>query len=553
MKLVVDSVAAGLAAADRAQAFQEVVFFIALSGALALLENACSSLAGLLSAAQAQLVTERTFDVLHSKSVELDLEYYENSKYYDTLHRAQQEAPYRPTRILHSILELGQSAIFLIALTVLLLSFHWSLPVLLVAAAVPGLLVRVRFAGKLFSWQRQKTATERKAAYFNWMLTADAHAKEIRLFNLGTVFTDRFRRLRTQLRRERLDLATKRSVAELITQSGATIAAFGLYGFLALRTVYGSITLGDLVMFYQAVQRGQAYIRQFLGSISQLYEDNLFLSSFYEFLSLKPKVTEPLCPKPIRRPMRAVFAFDHVSFQYPASTRKALDDINLTILPGEHIALVGENGAGKTTLIKLLCRLYDPTGGAITLGGVDLREFSIQELRREISVVLQDYARYHLTARENIWLGNVEMAADAERIVTAARQAGADGVISSLRSGYDTVLGKWFEDGDELSIGEWQKVALARAFFRDAQIIVLDEPTSAIDAEAEYQIFKRFHKLAKGRTALLISHRLSTVRMADRIYVIEDGRIIESGTHEDLVFRGGRYARLFEMQAQNYR
>jgi ATP-binding cassette subfamily B protein len=230
-----------------------------------------------------------------------------------------------------------------------------------------------------------------------------------------------------------------------------------------------------------------------------------------------------------------------------------LDDISLTIRPGEHVALVGENGAGKTTLIKLLCRLYDPTEGVITLDSVDLRQLDIEALRREISIVFQDYARYQLTAQENIWLGNVELPPDAERIVTAARQAGADDVIARLRHGYETTLGKWFEGGEELSVGEWQKVALARAFLRDAQIIVLDEPTSAMDAQAEYALFQRFHRLAEGRTAVLISHRLSTVRMADCIYVLENGRIVESGTHDDLIYRGGRYSLLFETQAQYYR
>jgi len=237
----------------------------------------------------------------------------------------------------------------------------------------------------------------------------------------------------------------------------------------------------------------------------------------------------------------------------PTGRAQVLDGVTLTIRPGEHVALVGENGAGKTTLIKLLCRLYDVTGGAITIDGIDIRQFSTPALRRAISVIFQDYARYHLTARENIWLGNADLPPDQERIVTAARSAGIGNVLAGLKHGYDTVLGKWFEGGEELSIGEWQKVALARAFLRDAQILVLDEPTSALDAKAEYEVFRNFHQLAAGRTAIFISHRLSTVKMADRIYVLEDGGIVESGAHDELVDRGGRYADLFETQAQYYR
>ena len=251
--------------------------------------------------------------------------------------------------------------------------------------------------------------------------------------------------------------------------------------------------------------------------------------------------------------MQRGIVLDHVSFQYPAGTRKALEDISLTIRPGEVVALVGENGSGKTTLIKLLCRLYDPTGGTITVDGIDLRQFETKALRHEIAIIFQDYAHYHLTARENIWLGNTDLPPDHERVSAAARRSGADEVINALPHGYDTILGKRFAEGEELSIGEWQKVALARTFMRDAQIIVLDEPTSSMDAKAEYEVFQSFRQLVSGRTAILISHRFSTVRMADRIYVLKQGSVIEGGTHEELVRVGGTYARLFEMQAQHYR
>ena len=553
MKLTVDAVTTALEAPDKGAAFGQVALLIGVTGGVALVSALARSVAGLVSEAQGQVVTDQMSDILHAKSIEVDLEYYESAQYYDKLHRAQREAPFRPIRIVNGLVQVAQNGISLLAMAGLLFSFHWGIAAVLFVAAIPGLFVRLRYAGQKYRWQRQRTPAERQSWYFHWMLTGDRHAKEIRLFDLGSLFRRRFRDLRQQLRRERLEITTRRSIAELVAQTSATLAVFGSYAFIAYRTVQGAITLGDLVMYYQAFQRGQGFLQRVLSGLAGLYEDNLFLSNLYEFLDLKPKVVEPRHPQPVPQPMQTGIAFDHVSFQYPTGTREVLEDISLHIRPGEVVALVGENGSGKTTLIKLLCRLYDPASGTITLDGVDLRQLETTALRRKISVIFQDYAQYHLTARENIWFGNVAMPPDEEQIAEAARHAGADDVITGLPQGYETILGKWFEDGEELSVGEWQKVALARAFLRDAQIIVLDEPTSSLDAKAEYEVFRKFRQLAACRTAILISHRFSTVRMADRIFVLEGGRIIESGAHDELVRLGGTYARLFETQAQHYR
>jgi ATP-binding cassette subfamily B protein len=526
---------------------------VGLAGTVALAGGLCRALGGLVGEAQGQGVTDHLYDLLHAKSVEVDLAYYEDSRYYDTLQRAQQEASYRPTRILTGLVQVAQSGVALLLMAALLFSFHWMVGVVLFLAALPGVLMRTRSARRLYAWQHRQTPTERRAGYLHWMLTGTVHAKEIRLFELGPLFRQRFRTMRGQVRRERLALARDRCLAEFVTQASGTLAVFGSYAFIAYQTMQGAITLGDLVMYYQAFQRGQEFLREMFGGLAGLYEDQLFLTSLYEFLDLDQRVAEPAAPRPIPRPLRKGIAFDHVTFRYPTATRNAVEDVTLVIRPGEHVAFVGENGSGKTTLVKLLCRLYDPTAGAIRLDGIDLREFATTALRREMGVVFQDYVLYHLTVRENIWFGDIGVVPHSDAIVAAARRSGADDVIAGLKHGYDSMLGKWLEDGEELSIGEGQKVALARAFLRSGQIVVLDEPTSALDPRAEYEVFRRFRQLVEGRTSIIISHRFSTVRMADRIYVFEQGRVVEEGGHDELVRRGGKYADLFESQAQFYR
>ncbi|WP_017718218.1 ABC transporter ATP-binding protein [Kamptonema formosum] len=552
MKLLIDAVTAGIGAGNRAAAFSQVLLLVILAGITALFGDICRSLSGYASEAQSQIVTDFVHDLLHAKSIEVDLEYYENAQFYNALHRAQQEAIYRPTRILTSLVQLAQNGISLVAIAGLLISLHWGIAAVLFAAGIPGLFVRLKHTGKLYRRQRGWTVQERIAYYFHIMLTQDSYAKEVRLFDLGPVFRTRYSNLRQQIRQEKLALASHRSIAELMTQASGTVAVFTACGFIAYQTIQGQITLGGLVMYYQGFQRGQGFLREMLTSLASLYENSLFLSTLYEFLELKRSVIEPARPQTVPNPLQTGIQFEGVYFHYPQSARPLLEDINLTIRAGETVALVGENGAGKTTLIKLLCRLYDPTSGRITIDGVDLRQFTTTDLRREISAIFQDYVRYNLTARENIAFGNVSIFPDEEEILKASREAGADKAIVRLPKGYDTTLGTQFEEGEELSVGEWQKVAIARAFLRQAQILILDEPTSALDAKAEHEVFEQFRQLIQGKTAILISHRLSTVKMVDRIFVLQDGRIVEAGSHEELLRFGGTYARLFELQARYY-
>ena len=554
MKLVVDAITAGITNPNIGMDFIHIGLLIGLEGLVALFLALSGVVAKWVSDIHSEIVTDYMHNITHTKSIEVDLEYYETAKYHDSQYRAQNEASFRPSKTLNDLVSFGQSGISLLAMASLLFYFHWAVFLLLFFAVLPGVLVRIRYSGILYQWRKGSTSTERKAWYFHWMLVGDTMAKEIRLFELGKMFKDKYSNLRAQLRDERRKITTKRATAEGVSQIGTNIAVFGSYAFIGYRTFQGLITLGDFLLYYRAFQKGQGFLRQLLGGLANLYEDNLYLSDLFEFLSLKRKVQESRHPIPVPRPIQRGIVFDRVSFQYPTGTnRRTIQDVSITIHPEETIALVGENGSGKTTLIKLLCRLYDPTSGSITIDGLDLRDFKTEDLRREFSVIFQDYARYNLTARENIGLGNSYLLSELDQIRLAACRSGADKVISGLKLGYDNILGKWFEDGEELSIGEWQKVALARAFIRDAQVIVLDEPTSSMDTKTEYEVFKRFREISDGKTTILISHRFSTVRMADTIYVLNSGKTIENGSHEELIRSGGKYAQMFDMQAEAYR
>ncbi len=558
LKLVIDQIAAALAIATPGdpfptEAFQTVLLFLFAFGGISLLSNAVSVISEIVNTAQTQKVTDFMQNILLEKSMAADLEYYENPEYYDTLQRAQQEAPYRPSQLLNHLVQLSQSSILLLGVIGLLVSLHWALALILFIGAVPAFLVRIKFSKVLYRWRRRRTALEREAVYLSLMLTTDVYAKEVRLFALGTWLRQRYRKLRLFIYKETLNIITKRSLSNFAAQLPSTVLTIGVFGFIAYNTLRGRLQIGDLVLYQQALQRGEGALSSVLKALSGLYEDNLFLTNLYEFLDLKPKIVDPRSPLPFPSPLKDGIQFRNVDFQYSNTTRKALHDINLTIQPGQTVALVGENGSGKTTLIKLLCRLYDPTAGEILMDGTNLKAFSLDELRRRISVIFQDYVKYPFTARENIWLGNIELPKDDPRILDAAKRSQADAVVQSLPNGYDCNLGKLFEAGEELSIGQWQKIALARAFVRDADVVVLDEPTSAMDPKAEYEVFQKFRDLMQGQTAILISHRMSTVKMAETIFVMEKGTIIERGSHEDLMELDGVYTQLFNAQAQNYR
>ncbi len=553
LKLVVDQVVQGAGAEDKGVVVDGLLVLIALAGGVAIIQSLTNALATMVRDAQSLLVTDHIHDLLQAKSVQVDLAHYEDATYYDALHRAQDDAPFRPTQVLNLLMGVVRSAISVIVMVGLLLTYHWGLGVIMLVAAIPGLFIQMRHARRLFEWQRGHTHAERLAAYFSAILTRDVHAKEVRLFGLGDHFLGRSRKVREDLRKDKTRLMRRRVMDVGVGEITGALVVFGLFAAMGYQAIYGAISIGAFIMFFYAVQRGLHALTETLRGLSELHQQSLFLSSLHDLLDVEPRIVDPPRPRHVPQPIVRGIAFEGVSFSYPDTERPVLHDLTITIRPGEHVAFVGENGAGKTTLVKLLCRFYDPTSGRISIDGIDLREFALADLRRAVSVTFQDFVRYQLTARENITLGRLSGESGPEEILAAAAKSGADRIIEALPKGYETMLGRWFEDGVELSLGEWQKVALARAFFREAPIVALDEPTSALDPRAEQEVFRAFHELTRGRTAILISHRLSTVRLADCIYFLSDGRIVESGTHEALLRKHGFYAELFETQARSYR
>lgn len=551
-KLLIDAVTEGLKTPSDDSSLTRIITILAGLAGVAAVSVMLSVVAGLISKIQAQVVTDHMYAVLQTKSVEVDLEYYENAQYQDTLHHAQEEAPYRPTAILNDVLQLGQNTISLLSMGAILWWLHWGIIPVLVVTAIPYFLVRLQRSNMFYAWERTRIPLERKAWYVNALLTQATAAKEVRLFELGARLRTWFQDTRSVLRQERISLERRWALKTLATQVIGVAGVFGICGFVAVRTFHGIFTVGDLVICFQAVQRASGFLESFGQSVSNLYESNLFLTTLDEFLNIKSRLSTSAHPKSFPRPITQGVVFDHVSFQYPHEERVAIRDFTFSIEPGEHVAFVGANGAGKTTLVKLLCRLYDPSNGRIMIDQTDLRDYPIAEVRGAVSGIFQDFVKFQLSAKDNIALGVRTSGADPFAIVQAAKQAGIHETIERLPNGYESLLGKLFDGGHELSIGEWQKVALARAILRDSQILILDEPTSAMDAKAEAELFERFHELAQGRTAILISHRLSTVKMADRIFVVDQGQIIEQGTHDELMAQQGLYTNLFLTQAQHY-
>src|SRR5712671_3597896 len=486
------------------------------------------------------------------KAASLDLSFYEDPASYDLLRRAQTDSINRPVLMISTFFGLVQTALTFVTMIALLVVVSPLLALLALLSPVPAFIADTRYGWRGYNIARWGSRLLRRMNYLVTLLTTDSYAKEVKLFGLGQYFIDRYRLIGTNYYGSQRRQVVRRYLVGFLWGNLSTIATSVTYLYVALQAIVGRLTLGDLTLYTTAAQSVQNSIQGILGGFSGMYEHNLYLSNLFELMETTSALPAPANPVPVPNPVRGEITFDHVSFAYPGAAENALTDLSFTVDAGETIAIVGRNGAGKTTRFKLICRLYDPIDGRILIDGIDIKEFDPTEIRREIGAMFQDYVTYQATAAENIGLGNLGAIADREAILTASRQAGSDDLIAGLPQGYDTALGKWFDAGVNLSGGEWQKVALARAFMRDARILLLDEPTSALDAQAEYELFERIHSLTRGRTAVYISHRFSTVRRADRILFLEHGRLVEQGTHEQLMRLNGRYARLFRLQASAY-
>jgi ATP-binding cassette subfamily B protein/ATP-binding cassette subfamily C protein len=504
----------------------------------------------LLRAALGNVVNERIL----AKALTLELRHFEDAEVYDKMQNARREAGSRPLSLVSQLLGIAQGLLTLAALSGLLWRLSPASVAVIVAASIPAFLAESRLSAESFKLWTWRAPEGRKLNYLEWVLTRDSHVKEVKLFDLGPLILGRYRALFAKFFDEDRRLALRRMRAGLLFGLLSLAAFYAMYAVMASRAAAGAITLGDLALYIVVFRQGQQSVQSVLTAVGAMYEDALFMTNLFAFLRLptgeaapRPAVAGPPRGRPGAIELRGV------SFRYPGREEWALRDVSLTLAPGEKLGLVGENGAGKSTLVKLLLRLYDPTEGTIRYGGVDLRELDPRDLRDRIGAVFQDFVRYQFTAGENVGIGQPSRLEDRARIEAAARRAGAAAAIEALPQGYDTPLGSWFDAGQELSAGQWQKLAVARAFVREeAELLILDEPTASIDAEAEHELFQRFRELAADRTAIVISHRFSTVRIADRIAVLHGGRLEELGSHRDLLARGGRYAHLFNLQAQGY-
>ncbi|MBT2558034.1 ABC transporter ATP-binding protein [Hymenobacter sp. ISL-91] len=553
-QLILDAIIGLSRQPAQARELTPVLTLVALEFGLAILSDALGRGVALLDSLLGDLFANQTSIRLMEHAAELDLDQFEDSTFYDKLERARRQTLSR-TVLMSQVLSQAQDAITMGFLAVGLVAFNPWLLVLLLVAVVPAFLGESHFNERSYSLVHGWTPERRELDYLRQTGASDDTAKEVKIFGLSTFLTDRFRTLSDDFYQKNKALVVKRAGWGTFFAAVGAAGYYAAYVYIIMQAVAGVVSIGQLTFLAGSFARMRGLLEGILSRFSAVAEGALYLQDFFDFFQLQPRIrrdeSQPVRPFP--NPIREGFTFENVGFKYRNAEKWALRNLNFRLRAGEKLALVGENGAGKTTMVKLLSRLYDPTEGRILLDGHDLRDYDPRELRQEIGVIFQDFVRFQLPAGQNLAVGRIEQQHNRPRIEKAAAQSLADSVIAKLPAGYDQMIGRRFNGGVDLSGGEWQKIALGRAYMRDAQLLILDEPTAALDARAEYEVFQRFNDLTRGKTAVLISHRFSTVRMADRILVIENGQFVEIGSHEELLAKGGRYAELFKLQAAGYR
>ncbi len=552
-KLLVDAVVAAVTTGSGTASLPYVAFLVALQFAIGATGNILGTIGNISQQLLQEQVANRIQLLVMRQANALDLVFFERPQFYDLLQQVQREATFRPVQMVQTAFGLIRQVLTFASLLALLVNLEWFIAAGALLAPIPAFISSARYGWQGYQMMRWQSPLRRMMSYLTSLMTSDTYNKEVKLFTVGNFFIERFSNLFQRYYAENRSLVIRRYLAGAVW-SMLTVLVSGLtFLYVAFRTLGGTISVGGLTLYVQAADGVSQAFSALLSGLQSMYEHQLYLKTLFELLDFQPQVRAPESPVPMRHPMAEGIEFRNVTYSYEGKDEPALKDVSFKIARGETVAIVGHNGAGKTTLVKLVARLYDPQEGQVLIDGRDVREYDPDELRGEFGVLFQDYVSYQFSARENIGIGRVERLDDTSAIAAAANKSGASTVIERLPQGYDTVLGKWFDGGVNLSGGEWQKVALGRAFMREAQILILDEPSAALDAKAEYELFSRLRELAHGRTAIFISHRFSTVRQADRILVFEEGRLIESGTHAELLELGGRYAELFNLQAASYR
>ncbi|MGB3239670.1 MAG: ABC transporter ATP-binding protein [Geitlerinemataceae cyanobacterium] len=547
---LVDRLVAAMGAGLSAQSIQTVIVPVALMAGVLLLSEFLQGASEWIRTAQSELVQDRISTLVHSQSIAIDFSCYESSEYNDRLNRARDGASGRSLALLENSGNLLQNSITLLTMAAILIPYGAWLPLVLFASALPAFYIVLHLNKRHHNWWQKTTSTRRRLQYYETLMTASWVAAELRVFDLGSYFRSAYEMLRYRLRDEQLKLARDQSLGRL----GAGVVSLAISGvalaWMGRQILLGALTLGDLALFYQAFNRGQTLMRSLLGNLAQIYKNSLFIGNLFEFLHLKPQIVDPVQPLLVPAPLKQGIRFRQITFGYPESDRPILENFNLDLPAGKVVAIVGDNGAGKSTLVKLLCRLYDPQSGSIELDGINLRDFAVADLRQNITVLFQFPIAYYLSALENITLSKLGSIPSTDEIEAAARGAGIHETLERLPQGYNTLLGKWFAGGTELSGGQWQRLALARAFLRRAPVAILDEPTSAMDPWAERDWLDRFRDFSRDRTSLVITHRFTLAMRADIIHVMREGQIVESGTHLELLAQNGFYAQSWKAQMQ---